>query len=296
MSSETPMQYDDRILSLVDIYSSTALEVQYILGSSSSSIAALGSILEEYNDRFEGNSDTIIQYFGDAYSFLFNSSHGSILEQYNYIKSQNAEWRSDISSTDKFRYPVMLDVGVGNVQIYTAIGLLEDYNQRFPSTDPLNLKKYNEDYSKLALDLDQTFNTATVKFASLMIEKGLAWGAENVSNWNTLDNIEKEAFAVYFFNVGEEYVEKRRSEKITENGVYNVDIEKTDIAQEYIQNGVIKLTLAPVPIGSWPTCLLLRSVTNATVFRRRLSPMLFGSITASPSACARSKRCCWNAA
>ena len=69
-----------------------------------------------------------------------------------------------------------------------------------------------------------------------MVEKGISWGQQNVANWDSLDALEKEAFAVYFYNVGEEFVEGRRDAAISENGVYNVDIENTDIAQEYIQN------------------------------------------------------------
>lgn len=236
MADETPMQYDDNILTLVDMYSSTALQVQSVLGSGSSSIAALGSILEEYNDRFESGADIFRQAVGDSASFFLNTNHADILAEYNFVQAQSAEWRANLHGADKFSYPVMLDVGAGNVQIYTAIGLLEEYNQRYPSSDPLGLKQYSSDFSKLALDLDQSYNTATVKFASLMVEKGLTWGAQNVSNWNSLDALEKEAFSVYFYNVGEEHVEGRRDSAIAENGAYNVDIENTDIAQEYLQN------------------------------------------------------------
>lgn len=236
MSEETPMQYDDNILTLVDIYSTTALQVQNTLGSKASSTAALGAILEEYNDRNESGLDIFSQAVGDGASYFLNTNHADILAEYNFVQSQGAEWRAGISGADKFAYPVMLDVGAGNIQVYTAIGLLEEYNQRYPTSDPLDLKKYNSDYAKLALDLDQSFNTSTVKFASLMIEKGMSWGAQNVSNWDSLDALEKEAFAVYFYNVGEDYVEGRRDAAISENGAYNVDIDNTDIAQEYLQN------------------------------------------------------------
>ena len=218
--------------------------MQNSLGSGSSSTAALGSILEEYNDRFESKSDIFQQGVGDAASYFSNTSHDDIIAEYKFVRSQTPEWRADIGTSipdiltggSKFNYPVLLDVGAGNVQVYTAIGLLEEYNQKYQTSDPLDLKKYNSDYAKLALDLDQSFNTSTVKFASLMVEKGMSWGAQNVSNWDSLDALEKEAFAVYFYNVGEDYVDGRRDAAISENGAYNVDIENTDIAQEYLQN------------------------------------------------------------
>lgn len=218
------------------MYSTTALQVQNVLGDGASSIAALGSILEEYNDRFESGVDIFSQAVGDTASYFLNTNHADILADYNFVQAQSTEWRANLHGADKFLYPVMLDVGAGNIQIYTAIGLLEEYNQRYPSSDPLDLKKYGSDYSQLALDLDQSYNTATVKFASLMVEKGMSWGAQNVSNWNSLDALEKEAFAVYFYNVGEEHVVGRRDSALSESGVYNVDIENTYIAQEYLQN------------------------------------------------------------
>lgn len=51
-----------------------------------------------------------------------------------------------------------------------------------------------------------------------------------------MDALEKEAFAVYFYNVGEEFIESRRDSAISEGGVYNIYIENTDISQEYIKN------------------------------------------------------------
>ncbi len=234
MSSEEPMIYQDKVLSVVDMYSDTALNIQNITGVSSSVV--LGSILEEYNDRHETLPDLLSQKFADYWSTALNNSHEAILENYNYVQSKGADWRTNLSTANKLLNPVMIDVGVGNIQLYTAIGLLDEYNQKYQNSDPLELKQYNSDYNNLVNALSNTFNNATVKFASLMIEKGLSWGAHNISNWDTLSGLEQEAFAVYFYNVGEEYVEDRRATAIAENGAYNVDIDNTDIAQEYLQN------------------------------------------------------------
>ncbi|MEM1391088.1 MAG: hypothetical protein AAGG45_08405 [Pseudomonadota bacterium] len=163
-------------------------------------------------------------------------SHDDILQEYNFIQSQTPEWRAELGGIDKLSYPVMLDIGVANFQLRTAIGLLDEYNQRFPSSDPLGLKVYSSDYVQLASDLNNPLNTASVKFASLMVDTGMSWGAQNVANWSSLSATEKDAFAVFYYNVGEEFIEARRDAEIAENGVYNVDIENTDIAQEYIQN------------------------------------------------------------
>ena len=39
--------------------------------------------------------------------------------------------------------PAFLGVGPGNINIRTAIDQLKNYNQWFPNSDPLDLKKYN---------------------------------------------------------------------------------------------------------------------------------------------------------
>ncbi|MEO0370846.1 MAG: hypothetical protein AAF231_05255, partial [Pseudomonadota bacterium] len=236
MADETPQVYTKNILSVGDMYGLAALQSQVALGSHDTSAAVIGSILEEYNDRFEGTTSLIFQEGADALSPILNNSHASILENYNLVQSLGPDWRASVSDFDKLNNPVMLDIGVGNVQIYTAIGLLDEYNQKFPSSDPLGLKQYNSDYQQLALDLGRPLNSATVKFATLMVDKGMTWGQQNVANWESLSILEKEAFAVYFYNVGEEFMERRRDDAVAENGEYNVDIENTDIAQEYILN------------------------------------------------------------
>ncbi len=231
MSEETPMIYNDDILQLVDLYSLSASQTSAILGINSD--AAIGAILEEYNDRFESGSDIFWQALGDNASFFLNSNHADLLQEFNEINQLSPQQRNELN---KLSNPILLDVGVGNVQIYTAIGLLNDYNEAYPNSDPLGLKQYNTDYSKLALDLDTTFNNATVKFSSLMIEKGFNWGASNVANWDTLSSEEQQAFSVYFYNVGEDFLNSLRDNAINENGEYNIDIANTDIAQEYLLN------------------------------------------------------------
>lgn len=236
MSDTTPATYDDDILKIVDMYSDTALQIQNKMGMEASSAAVLGAILEEYNDRFETVPSFAFQLLGQFASYVLNRNHGGIRDDHDLVKAGTPEWRATIRRFKKLVYPVKIDVGLGNVQLYTAIERLNEYNDKYPDSDPLNIKKYNSNYAKLERDLSEPFNTSTVKFASLMIEKGMAWGAKNISNWNSLDALDKEAFAVYFYNVGEEYVNKLRDNAIKEKGIYNADIDRTDIAQEYLNN------------------------------------------------------------
>ena len=98
MSSESPMTYDDDILKLMDLYTTTALLTQTSIGGSS--IAALGAILEEYNDRFETLPDILTQAFSDYWSSAFNNTHEEILQNYLYVESQGYDWRSSLNSAE----------------------------------------------------------------------------------------------------------------------------------------------------------------------------------------------------
>ncbi len=234
MATEEPMIYDDQILRLVDMYSTSALQMQNLIGGSS--IAALGAILEEYNDRYETLPDVLTQAFADYWATAHSNNHQEILQNFEYAQAQGAEWRLSLGTAGKLLNPVMIDVGPGNIQIYTAINLLNEYVQKYPNSDPLGLKQYNSNYSELASALANPLNNATVKLASLMVEKGISWGAQNINNWSDLDPLEQEAFAVYFYNVGEDRLEEKRDAAIQATGSYNVDIANTDIAQEYLEN------------------------------------------------------------
>lgn len=236
MSSENPTKFDENILTVADIYSSTALKIQNILGNGSIASATIGAVMEEYNDRHENGIELAAQWIGDTASRHLNTTHSDILSDYEFVKSKGSEWRSELGIAGKLQHPVMLDVGVGNVQVYTAINLLSEYNARYPNSDPLGLKKYNNDYVSLASDLDTVYNSSTIKFASLMVEKGIKWGAQNIANWHTLSASEKEAFAVYFYNIGEDKANDKLIEGVQKFGHYSINISNTDIAQEYLIN------------------------------------------------------------
>jgi len=70
MSGETPTDYSEKVLEIVDMYSTLALQTQHTLDSSASAAAVLGSIMEEFNDRHESIITSSKQAFGDAFHFL----------------------------------------------------------------------------------------------------------------------------------------------------------------------------------------------------------------------------------
>ena len=67
-----------------------------------------------------------------------------------------------------------------------------------------------------------------------MIDEAYRWGSSNVSNWSALTAFEKEGFAVFYYRVGQEAMNKRLAESGTIE--YVVDIDNTDHAQEFLLN------------------------------------------------------------
>lgn len=229
-------KYTDEILKYVRMYSTSAKNNAAILDIDAGPV--LGSILEEANDRFGGtfNPNRFLRPIGDAADFIFNTSHENILSDYNEVKALGAAWRVNLSDPEKLTNPIMLGQGIGYIKGYTAIDLLEKYNQEFPDSDPLDLKGYNGNYDKLFLALSDSHDNTTVKFASLMVKEAYSWGSNNISDWSSLSRDEKGAFAVYYYNVGEDNLNIKKDQAIAKNGKYSPDLKNTDIAQEYLAN------------------------------------------------------------
>ncbi|TNJ38901.1 Hint domain-containing protein [Phaeobacter sp. B1627] len=226
--------YSNDVFLVGTLYGQSAVSVSQILsgaGANVSSTALLGAVLNEYNARL---NDPAVQNAADWYSSYRLPTHQEIIENYNEVAALSPTEQLAIGKLGKLTsYPVMIDLGPGNVQLFTAIGLLNDYKARYPNSDPLNLKSYENDYSALAADLTDTFSDTTVKFAGLMVQKGTEWGSNNVANWNDLSQAEKNAFAVFFYKVGENEMNARLE---SAGGNYVPDLAGAPIAQEFYSN------------------------------------------------------------
>lgn len=252
MASEVPMDYSRFVLSLSRKYSDVAEQVASALNFSrhgSSGTVIIGAILEEYNDSLESGFDFGKARLGDFGSFIRNSfTHDILAQQYADINAAPLSVRMTPSLGDKANYPLLIDIGEGSIQPFTAIRLLEDYVAAHPDSDPLFIKRYETDYPSLRADLANGTSSATAKFAGLMVNEALDWGASNVSNWSSLTTTEKEGFAVFYYNVGKENMEQRLNAAGPDG--YVVDMSRTDIAVEYAQNkGDIEEYSSRVPHG-----------------------------------------------
>lgn len=158
MPTETPQIYDSRVLSFIYHYSPSITTIASIAtqlnGANQISPYNMeryiaGFIAEEYNDRYESPFSTAMQAFGDWY--LSQYSEIELANSIAAIDANPALW--DLTSpVAKLRIPGLIDVGPGNIQLYTAVTLLREYSQSNPTTDPLNIKQYGTDLSARRAD------------------------------------------------------------------------------------------------------------------------------------------------
>jgi hypothetical protein len=102
--------------------------------------------------------------------------------------------------------PMFFDVGLGNIKIRTAISMLQNYNQMFSVSDPLNLKRYNQRYDLLVRDLKDPDSNTTAKIAGLVAREGQDFfvNAMTPQRWAALNDDQRAALLTKYYAVGKE--------------------------------------------------------------------------------------------
>jgi hypothetical protein len=172
MGTETPQPYNWIELDYATLYADSINATYRDLGLSQygvSTAVIAGAILEELHDSGESIKDGLVQNGVDillysalniglpARTGMVTLTHADLARSFTQVQNGQA--------AGKLSNPTLIDIGPGNVQIQTAIRLLLAYNQKFKGSDPLNIKKYNNDYVSLVNDLMDGRNPATAKFA-----------------------------------------------------------------------------------------------------------------------------------
>ena len=151
--------------------------------------------------------------WGDYYASQLaagNRSHAEWLNDYEATKNFNGI----PSAVDKILHPVLIDVGLANFKISTAITLIREYADDYPS---LRLGIYLNDYALLVDDLMQEDHALTASLYAIylkheaeafFIEKG-AYGGQ----WNALPQEFRDALLITFTNRGRESMERTWQER-----------------------------------------------------------------------------------
>ena len=252
--------YDVKALEHGYLFSSTAIDVSSKLTPEHgvwtvSNITILSALIEEANERLQFT--TFAQrVVAENIASIWNTNHKNILEEYTQLKKMTPEERLDLGKIADveflglemtisigqhiptvFKYQTLLPHSQsGAIKLYTAIDLLEKYNDMYHDSDPLDLKKFNNNYDDLARALLTHHDNTKVKIAGLMIQEGLLWGSVNISNWNELTSDQQQAYAFYYYNIGEDQANDYRKEKLDAGEAYTISPEKIEIMQTHLAN------------------------------------------------------------
>jgi hypothetical protein len=164
---------------------------------------------------------------GDALSFVGNpfldvrarnyfwGDHNAISQDLEDVRK--VDQSRGVNAWKKLWHPVLADLGPGNIKLAHAIELLRRYNQRFPDSDPLQLKeKYNFDYKSLGHDLADWGNLdTTARFAVLDAADAVAFfQREAPRTWANADKFRKLGLVSTYYNRGrEQMVRDAREER-----------------------------------------------------------------------------------
>lgn len=169
--------------------------------------AILGAIGEEYQ------SQAIIDVFQNLYlKFHWSASNNS---EYNndYKKTKLLPSERDLlSAINNF---MENDIGPGNVNIRTAIDIVNEYTREYPNSDPLNLKKYKGNPSLMVQDMMNSKHSINVALTGFYLKKAEKV-AEKSKGWSNLSLDNKKAVLITMFNNGID----KTAERIKKNPNY----------------------------------------------------------------------------
>jgi len=180
-----------------------ANEVGQVLGVSPN--AVLGSVAEEFNSRISSNLFSnlgpVVQGLADLTSRVY--SHVELAQNYEQSLSFSSEQLLSRSWLFKYQNPVLIDVGPGNISIRTAITLLRNYLQDNPSSDPLNLRRYENNYDLLTKYLNDIYSSTTISISGLMAREAQSFYENRASAaWEQASQTERDALTVVYYKRG----------------------------------------------------------------------------------------------
>lgn len=222
--SVEPDRLDPQTIQRIGRETSPIREAADVLGVSPLAIAV--AMTEEIQDRrdkpfVERQLDNAAEAL--ALDYAKRSSH-SILEA--QLAGVDALIEAGVpESSDALKvYPVMVDVGVGNIKVRTGIQLLRDYlDDPAFADDPLRLETYENAYHRFTIDLIQNASGLQSKIAGLMVAEGQEFFVERLatSDWRSYTEEQQAELLATYYNFGRSAIIERYDEQIADQGRYD---------------------------------------------------------------------------
>jgi len=252
-----------------------------------SSLALMGAVANELDTRYNrdlafGTRGGAVQNFADRW-VKFWGNNKNLADNYNGLKRGVERFGGKLNNM------ALIDVGPGNIKIATAIDMLNDYiaAHQGASDDPLNLKQYDGNYYKLAMDLENFVDTdATFAFAGLVIAKAdNFFSSKDSGAWNRLTSDEQDAARVMFYKMKpdtlSQNIDKRIADAKKTGAQFDFDLHG-DGGQQHLNN--LAIINAGMQLGgSWalpqfPALLTPSSVTTASSLTPLTAPAPMTSV------------------
>ncbi|MBD9647483.1 hypothetical protein JVX98_10440 [Ensifer sp. PDNC004] len=210
--AEPTSKFQPESLDFIARNARVADHVTKILGVSPRAVS--GALANEYDTRHNNSllaswSGAPVQWLGDVFAkrnYFGGVDHEALEESYLRTKDLPLPEGEAGKFWDKFSHtysPSEIDVGPGNIDLNTAIDLLQDYSTENPDDDPLRLKRYVGHYDRLRDDLlDNEKPEASVAIAGLKIRNADRYFAsEDEAAWNRLSPDEQDALRVMYYKM-----------------------------------------------------------------------------------------------
>jgi hypothetical protein len=165
------------------------------------------------NAHFDNRVGGYPDWMGEWVRKKWEYSHDDIERDIDDVKK--VDQTHGVTYGVKWDHPVLVDLGYGNIKLGTAITLLQDYNLRYPKSDPFDLKQYNDRYDLLARDLSMNAPfTATAKFAALEAAEAIDFFKRRAPRtWAKADQFERLGLVATYYNRGREKMNEVATEE-----------------------------------------------------------------------------------
>nr|WP_320113874.1 hypothetical protein [uncultured Desulfuromonas sp.] len=124
-------------------------------------------------------------------------------------------------ATDKIMNPALIDVGLGNFKIATAIDIVVKYANKAEYA-ALGLTSYLNDYALLVEDLMKPDGELTAKLYGIYLKEAEQWFIDNGAygdEWENLPQTFRDALLITFTNRGQEGMEAAKAELYDDKGL-----------------------------------------------------------------------------
>ena len=227
------MPYSQETLEYIKEYSDRIKRASEAVGVDPKAVAGVianedNHIREEYENPWHGIKEINLNYIGE--SLTSSHSHESIAEEYNDWQQNGRDPQPGL--LEKTINPVANDLGRANINLYTAIDLLKQYNRDFPG-DPLEMGSLDSSYDILVDRLKDPQDPISANLSALMVKRANDFFEKHTPTaWANMSDTDKNALAATYFKIGENRILENMKDNLKKDCVtVETDVEPYEVCK-----------------------------------------------------------------